>query len=107
MINEICVEGDDGQYGSSVEHDIYALQAISLRIHFGSFFITECKFQDDPVNYIKLIKEKNSPKIIEKLTRPEIEEKILFRVKEKVAYAQAKVNRSTRKIIDPDIILRF
>jgi chorismate mutase len=107
LIPEICINGDDNQYGSSVEHDIYALQAISRRIHFGSFFITECKFQDDPEGYIQLIKERNSEEILKKLTRPEIEEKILSRVREKVAYAQEKVNRNIRKIINPDIILNF
>ena len=107
LIPEICIKGDDNQYGSSVEHDIYALQAISRRIHFGSFYITECKFKDDPEAYKKLIKEKNSCEIMKKLTRPEIEEKILARVKEKVTYAQANVNSNIRKIIAPDIILRF
>ncbi len=107
LISEMCVKNDDNQYGSSVENDIYALQAISRRIHFGAFFITECKFQDNPAVYIKLIKEKNSSEIMNKLTRPEIEEKILLRVKEKVAYAQAKVNQNVRKKIDPDVILKF
>lgn len=107
LIPLICKNGDDNQYGSSVEHDVYALQAVSRRIHFGAFFITECKFRDDPGEYTKLIKQKNTGKLLKKLTRPEIEEKILLRVKEKVRYAQEKANCKIRKIINPDTILKY
>jgi chorismate mutase len=107
LIPEICTNGDDNQYGSSVEHDIYALQAISRRIHFGAFFITECKFQDDPEGYTELIRKKSTKKILNKLTRPEVEETILIRVREKVAYAQERVNSEIRNIINPNIILNF
>ena len=35
LIPTICRGGDDGHYGSSVEHDVYAVQAIGRRIHYG------------------------------------------------------------------------
>jgi chorismate mutase len=33
-------EGDDGNYGSAATRDIECLQAISRRIHCGSFFLS-------------------------------------------------------------------
>lgn len=50
MIPSICAEGDDNQYGSSVNMDINALQAISKRVHYGKF-IAEAKFQAEPEIY--------------------------------------------------------
>jgi chorismate mutase len=39
LVPLICQPGDDGQYGSSVENDVYALQAISRLIHYGALFV--------------------------------------------------------------------
>jgi chorismate mutase len=49
LLPKICISGDDGQYGSSVEDDIYALQSIARRIHFGALFVAESKYSRDPV----------------------------------------------------------
>jgi len=105
LLPYICQSGDDEQYGSTVEHDVFALQAISRRIHYGAFYVAECKYQAHSEEYQQLIEARNSDGLLAKLTRQEVEDKIIERVREKVAYAQAKVNRKVRKIIDPEIVL--
>ncbi|MBN2736746.1 MAG: chorismate mutase [Spirochaetales bacterium] len=107
LVMEICPDGDDKQYGSSVVADVYAFQAICERIHFGSFFVAESKIQSNFETYSQLIKEKNKEALMNLLTRKEVEDRIILRVKEKLAYAQAKVNTAIRTTINPDIILQF
>jgi len=107
LIPQICAEGDDGQYGSSVEHDIASLQAIARRIHYGALYVAESKFAGDPLEYTKLIKEKNAGALMEKLTRKEVEDRIIVRIKEKTIAAQSLVNRLVRNVIDPDIVAAY
>ncbi len=107
FIPEFCIHGDDLQYGSSVELDVYALQAISRRIHYGAMYVAECKYQNNPGEYKKLIKKEDRQGILNLLTRKEIEMKIIERVKNKVAHVQSGVNQKVRRVIDPDVILSF
>lgn len=81
-VKKICEDGDDNHYGSSAEHDVNCLQALSRRIHFGDY-VAESKFQEDPECYTKLIKLKDVEGIIKKLKNLQVEEIILGRVKEK------------------------
>ena len=80
----ICSEGDDGNYGSSATCDVSCLQAISKRIHYGKF-IAECKFQEKPDLYRKLIQDKNRNDILDALTNRDVELNLLNRVKMKTA----------------------
>ena len=107
LIPLICISGDDGQYGSSVEHDVLAVQAISRRIHYGALYVAENKFQSDPEGYSDLVRTGNRAAIMEKLTRPEVEDRILVRVEQKVDYMQREANRDVRVLIDPDKVLTF
>jgi len=107
MVPRLCEDGDDGQYGSSVEHDVYALQAIGRRIHFGAMYVAESKYLSDTDRYRRLIRENNTDAIMQLLTRKEIEERILQRVKEKVQHIQAEVNREIRITIDPEVVFQF
>ncbi|MBN2351590.1 MAG: chorismate mutase [Spirochaetales bacterium] len=99
--------GDDGQYGSAIEHDVFALQAIARRVHYGSLFVAESKYREDPAGYGALAKANEREAIIAKLTRKEVEERIIARVKEKVAAAQATANRRVRSLVDPEAVVRF
>jgi chorismate mutase len=101
LVREICADGDDGHYGSSVEHDVYAMQALSRRIHYGSFYVAECKYRQEPDVYQTLIDARDTGSIMERLTRKPVEDAIIGRVREKVAYAQARVNTRVRICIDP------
>jgi len=107
LLPVICQPGDDNNYGSSVEHDVFAVQAISRRIHYGSFYVAECKYSDDPEAYKKLIAANDKPALMAKLTRPEVEERIIERVRDKVAYLQAKINTQVRNKINPDSVLSY
>jgi chorismate mutase len=107
LLAQVCKEGDDGNYGSSVEHDVYALQAIARRIHYGSLYVAESKFRSAPDIYTKLIVNGDAVALEQLLTRKEVEDAILMRVRSKVAYAQGQVNTAIRTIIDPELVLSF
>ncbi|MBD3316808.1 MAG: chorismate mutase [Chitinivibrionales bacterium] len=107
LVPRICGLGDDGQYGSSVEHDIHALQAISRRIHYGALYVAEAKYQSAPQHYRNLIERRDTEALTALLTRKEVEEQILERISHKVAYLQAEADRAVRKIIDPEEVLTF
>jgi chorismate mutase len=100
-------EGDDGQYGSTIEHDVFALQAIARRIHYGALFVAESKYREKPEEYRALAAENKREEISSRLTRREVEERIIGRVKEKVAAAQATANTRVRVTVDPEALLRF
>ncbi len=107
LIPQICPAGDDGQYGSSVEHDVYALQAIARRIHYGALYVAESKYRDDPEGYCAMIDRKDTGAMMEKLTRIEVEKRITERIRDKVTRAQESVNLQLRRVIDPEVIVTF
>ncbi|MFP4415736.1 MAG: chorismate mutase [Fibrobacterota bacterium] len=107
LLPRMCRGGDDGQYGSSVEHDVYAFQAIARRVHFGALYVAESKFLEDIPRYRTLIRDKDTDKLLQKLTRTDIEERIIERVAEKVDQMQAFTNRQIRHVISPAVILSF
>jgi chorismate mutase len=107
LLPKICPQGDDGQYGSSVEHDVYAVQAIARRLHYGALYVAESKYRGDPHGYAQLIKEKDSEALLAKLTRKEVEDKIVARVKDKVRQAQIKINKSVRNLVKPEPIIVY
>ena len=107
LIKKICVPGDDGQYGSSVEHDVYAIQAISRRIHYGAFYISECKFRGDPDTFRKLIEVRNIEQLEKMVTRKEVEDRIIERVSQKTTETQKGVNREIRNVVPAEAIVDF
>jgi chorismate mutase len=107
LVKKICQPGDDGQYGSSVEHDVYAIQAISRRIHYGAFYIAECKFRGDPETFRKYIEVRDIEQLENLVTRKEVEDRIIDRVSQKTTETQKGVNREIRKVIDAQIIVDF
>ncbi|KAJ7069729.1 chorismate mutase [Mycena amicta] len=79
---------DDGNYGSAATIDVEALQAISKRVHYGKF-VSESKFQDNPAAFIPHILTANRPALEALITKPEVERKLLIRLRKKAAtYAQ-------------------
>ena len=96
---------DDGQYGSSVEHDVLAIQAIARRVHFGALYVAESKYATDPATFDRLRAEDDRDAILARITRPEVEQRILRRVAEKVDFIQSTINSSVRKRLDPELVL--
>ncbi|KAF7314284.1 Chorismate mutase [Mycena kentingensis (nom. inval.)] len=79
---------DDGNYGSAATIDVEALQAISKRVHYGKF-VSESKFQENPAAFIPHILNPNRPALEALITKPEVERKLLVRLRKKAAtYAQ-------------------
>ncbi len=107
LIPEICLAGDDRQYGSSVEHDVVALQAISRRIHFGALYVAESKYQSDPAKYDAMLATGDRDGVLSALTRADVEDRILSRVADKVAHIQSQINPATRRSVPPGAIMTF
>ncbi|MDD5674266.1 MAG: hypothetical protein PHC61_08890 [Chitinivibrionales bacterium] len=107
LLRRLCPAGDDGQYGSGVEHDVYALQAIGRRVHYGALYVGESKFRDDPGKFSALVDKNDSSALLAALTRQEVENAIIARVRVKAAAIQAQANKIVRQIIDPEIIVAF
>jgi len=79
---------DDGNYGSAATVDVEVLQAISKRVHYGKF-VSESKFLDKPSAFIPHIQNPNRPGLEALITKPEVERKLLQRLRKKAAtYAQ-------------------
>lgn len=107
FLPHVCQKGDDGQYGSSVEHDVMALQAIGRRVHYGALMVAESKFRSDRDAYSILIRQGDRDSLLKKLSRPEVEEKILLRVKEKTCAIQSRVDKRIRRIVDASVLVDF
>ena len=106
LVPKICRPGSDGQCGASVEYDILAVQALGRRIHFGAFYVAERKYRDDPDFYDTLIEAGDHPAILSTLRRPEVEERIISRVREKAETLQSCAS-PLRVRLDPEMVSAF
>lgn len=107
LLPRLCREGDDNQYGSSVEHDVICLQALARRIHYGSFFVAESKYQENTSKYRSLIQAGDEAGLLAALTRQEVEDRILDRVSRKVEAIQSLSEPDKRILIEPRTITQF
>ena len=96
---------DDGQYGSSVEHDVLTIQAIARRVHFGALYVAESKYRGKPAEFDALVESGDRDGVADRITRPEVEQRILRRVADKVDYVQATINETVRRKIDSALVL--
>lgn len=100
---------DDGNYGSAATIDVEVLQAISKRVHYGTLtwllhavtgpssylllntgkFVSESKFIENPAAFIPHILNPNREALEALITKPEVERKLLQRLRKKaLVYAQ-------------------
>ncbi len=96
FLPQLCIEGDDNEYGSTAICDIRCLQDISRRVHLG-VQAAEAKFQQDPEGYNLLLKAEFTGGLRGKLRSPEVEKAILERVKQK----------GERYNINPNLVSEF
>lgn len=75
ILPNITQPGDDSNYGSSVTHDVWALQALSKRIHFGKF-VAEAKFLAERDEYSQLIRAGDAAGIMQRITDAAQEQKV-------------------------------
>ncbi|KAI0729615.1 chorismate mutase [Fomitopsis betulina] len=73
---------DDGNYGSTAVLDVEVLGAISKRVHYGKF-VSESKFRADPAAFIPHILNPNRAALDALITKPEVERKLLQRLRKK------------------------
>jgi len=107
LLPRICPPGDDGHYGSSCEHDVYALQAISRRIHYGAFYVGEVKYRQDPGKYKGLLSAGDREALLAALTRKEVEDTIVQRVREKASTIQATIRTPIRTQLNAEVVAEF
>jgi chorismate mutase len=82
FITELCEEGEDAHYGDSILSDIFNLQAVSKRIHYG-ILVMEAKYKDNQTQYDELLTQNNDIAIGSALKNVSVEQKVLQRVREK------------------------
>ncbi len=107
FLPRICPMGDDGHYGSSCEHDVYALQAISRRVHYGAFYVGEVKYRKEPEKYDHLLSTGDREALLLALTRKEVENAIVERVREKARTIQATIRTPIRTHLNAEIVAEF
>lgn len=107
FLPEFCGTADDGQWGSSVEHDVICLQALGRRIHFGALYVGESKYQEDPSRFQGLVNRKDNAGLMAAITRAEVEERVLARVRAKVEAIQSVSDPSLRRLADPEVVVGF
>jgi chorismate mutase len=88
LVPKICRPGSDGNHGSSVEYDIFAVQALGRRVHYGSFYVAERKYLDSPDYFRSAVERGDTGAITSGLVRQEVEEAIIRRVREKAETLQ-------------------
>ncbi|KAL8044129.1 hypothetical protein ABFX02_08G026700 [Erythranthe guttata] len=79
ILPRLVKQGDDGNYGSTATCDIFCLQILSKRIHYGKF-VAEAKFQASPDVYKAAIEAQDKSRLMELLTYPAVEEAVKTRV---------------------------
>ena len=107
LLPRLCATGDDGHWGSSVEHDVICLQALGRRIHYGALYVGESKYGEDPAKFQSLVKNRDDAGLMASITRAEVEERVLARVRSKVEAIQSVSDPALRRLADPDQIVGF
>ena len=107
MLPGLCGDGDDGQWGSSVEHDVICLQALSRRIHYGALYVGESKYREAPEKFAALVAAGDDSGLMAAITRAAVEETVLSRVMAKVKAVQSVSDPALRRLVNPGVIVDF
>lgn len=104
----ITEPGDDGHYGSSAMLDVLVLQALSKRVHYGKF-IAEAKFVADAAAYENLITRGDAEGLMDLLTFPDQEARVIARVASKAAIFGQDIDGSGKAMgasykVEPDLV---
>lgn len=84
VLPRLAPPGDDGNWGSTALADVACLQALSKRVHFGKL-VAEAKFQAAPEKLAALAEAGDEAALLEALTVPAQEARVLCRVARKAA----------------------
>lgn len=91
---------DDGHYGSAATLDLEVLQALSKRVHYGKF-VSESKFRSSPMLFIEPIRTKDRNALAALITKPEVEKRLLHRVRNKARLYGQDVDADGRPLAAP------
>lgn len=105
IVPRICAGGDDNQYGSSATCDVACLQSISRRVHYGKF-VAESKYRDNPDVFRPLIAAGDRAGLLKAITHPEVEQRLLARIRIKAStYGQDVSGDTPNRNLDPETVL--
>ena len=90
-----------------MEHDVICLQALARRIHYGSLYVGESKYQEAPDRFAAMVSAGDDPGLLAAITRAEVEERVLARVKAKVEAVQSVSDPALRRLVDPSVVVDF
>lgn len=91
---------DSANYGSAATVDVEVLQALSKRVHFGKF-VSESKFRADPSAFIPHIRTRDRERLAGLITKPEVERRLLQRVRNKARLYGQEVDADGKPIVTP------
>lgn len=93
-------------YGSAATCDVYLLQALSRRVHFGKF-VAESKFRQDTQMFVALIKEQDRHGLETAITDPNVEKKVLerLRLKTRTYGTDPSIDAQSESKVDVDAVV--
>lgn len=104
MIPFFCAPGDDRQWGSSAVNDVYLLQALSKRIHYGKF-VAEGKCRARPDVFGECIRRGDAEGLRALITEEAVERRVLERVFHKATvYGQEFESGTGHSKVDPETV---
>ena len=92
--------------GSTCTCDVAVLQAFSRRIHYGKF-VAEAKFLAEKEKFSALIRNNDAEGLMEALTHPAVEEKVVQRVHNKASHYGTDGSEQAVYKVQPDVIARL
>lgn len=105
LLPNLCLEEDDEQHGSSVEHDIPALMTIATRIHSG-IYVAEMKYLNNPELFDSLIASRDRDELLKEIRDKPQEDNVLERVHEEViSQNKGRENKSRFRTIQPEVVV--
>lgn len=94
IIDHICQNGDDKQYGASSVCDVAVLRALSKRIHYGKL-VAESKYRTDEKAFRKVISSGDRDTLYNFITHEEVENRVLDRIAAKAYTYTAEITEAS------------
>ncbi|MBN1981414.1 MAG: hypothetical protein JW795_07785 [Chitinivibrionales bacterium] len=107
FLPQLCQAGDDGQYDYTTEKDCDLLFIVARRIHFGSLYIGEAKYQAQPTLFQSAIDISDSAALEQLITQPVVEEKTFDRIQKKALILQSGSITGAWRVVAAEILTNF
>jgi chorismate mutase len=103
----LCFQSGIEGEREALERDITTLKILSRRVHYGSFYVAEAKYQADPAGFRRMIAEGDREGILRLITRPEVESRVLERVLRKTSALQNGARPPFLRPVEPTLPVVF